>query len=134
MPGRYPRALHPAAQRDEALDLLAALVTVGLIVLIYAGQSGLSRTLLALGFTVFVPGRAIVTNWPRMARWSAVAMPLVISLTVLTLLAMVALWAHVWHPLQLFQAEAWLSLTGLSVGIVRRRRHPSDAGDLQPES
>jgi MYXO-CTERM domain-containing protein len=60
-----------------------------------------------------------------MARWSGAAMPIVFSLAVLTLFAMVALWAHFWHPVALFQAEAWLSLAGLGIAVTRRRRRPS---------
>jgi hypothetical protein len=47
-------------------------------------------------------------------------MPVVFSLAALTLLAAVALWAHYWHPLGLFQAEAAASLAGLAVGLLRR--------------
>jgi MYXO-CTERM domain-containing protein len=124
VPRLYP-ALYPAAQRAEVLDLLAGLLALGLVVLVHEGQSGPPRLLLTLGFTFFVPGRAIVANWPRMGRWSEVAMPIAISLGALTLVAMVALWAHLWHPVALFQAEAWLSLAGLCVAVARRRRRPS---------
>jgi len=112
-------------QVGDALDLLAALIAVGLIVLVYQGWSGPPRVLLALGFTFFVPGRAIVTNWRQTADWSEVAMPMLFSLAVLTLVAMVALWAHFWHPLGIFQIEAGLSLAALSIGVVRRHRHRS---------
>ena len=112
-------------QVGDALDLLAALIAVGLIVLVYQGGSGPPRVLLALAFTFFVPGRAIVTNWRQTADWSEVAMPMLFSLAVLTLVAMVALWAHFWHPLGLFQVEAGLSLVALSIGVVRRHRHRS---------
>ncbi len=112
-------------QVGDALDLLAALIAAGLIVLVYRGWSGPPRVLLALGFTFFVPGRAIVTNWRRTADWSEVAMPMLFSLAVLTLVAMVALWAHFWHPLGIFQIEAGLSLVALSIGVVRRHRHRS---------
>jgi hypothetical protein len=122
MPRLYPGTLHPAAQRNDMLDLGAALVAAGLLVVVYAGLYGPARVLLALGFTCFVPGRAIVVNWPRMARWSGAAMSMVLSLAVLTLLATVTLWAHLWHPLMLFQVEAWLSLAGLGVGVARRHR------------
>ena len=113
-----------AIQQTDVIDVLAGTATVILISLIYEGRSGLPRVLLALGFALFVPGRAIVANWPRMARWSEVAMPMVLSLAVLTLLATTELWAHFWHPLELFQVEAWLSLVGLAVGAARRRRRP----------
>jgi hypothetical protein len=118
----YPGDLSPAAQRAELLDLAGALVAVVLLVLVLRGQPGPVRLLLTLGFTFFVPGRAIVTNWPRMARWSAAGMSMVLSLAVLTLLATTFLWAHLWQPVVLFQAEAVLSLAGLTVGVVRRRK------------
>jgi hypothetical protein len=118
-------------QVGDVLDVAAALLAGSLLGLIYAGGSGLLRVLLALGFALFVPGRAIVTNWPRMASWSGVAMPMVLSLAVLTLLATGTLWAHFWKPLDLFEVEAWLSLAGLSFAVLHRswqqaRRKTSD--------
>jgi uncharacterized membrane protein len=118
----YLGTLSPTAQRAELLDLAGALVAVFLLVLVHTGQPGPLRMLLTLAFTFFVPGRAIVTNWPRMARWSAVGMSMVLSLAVLTLLATTFLWAHLWQPVALFQAEAVLSVAGLAVGVLRRRK------------
>jgi hypothetical protein len=117
-----PAASGRAWQVGDTLDLLAALIAVVLIVLVYRGWTGPPRVLLALGFAFFVPGRAIVSNWRQTADWSEVAMPMLFSLAVLTLVAMVALWAHYWHPLGLFQVEAGLSLAGLGIGMVRRHR------------
>ncbi len=133
--GAVPSETDPSELRlGEVLDLVAGLVALGLITLIVADRSGLPRTLLALGFAFFVPGRAIVSNWPRMAAWSEAAMPMVLSLGVLALVAAAALWAHEWHPVGLFEVEALLSLVGLAVGIVRRRRSRTDAADRQPPS
>ena len=42
---------------------------------------------------------------------------------------MTALWAHYWHPLGLFQAEAVLSLAALAAGLVRRRWNATDDQD-----
>ena len=114
---------HRVTQLDVVLDVSSCLVAAGLLAVSYAGQSGLPRVLLALVFTFFVPGRAIVTNWPQMAAWSDVAMPIVFSLALLTLIATVSLWAHLWYPMDLFQVEAWLSLAGLCFGVARRNRH-----------
>jgi hypothetical protein len=125
---------HPASQLGNVLDLAAGLIAVGLLALFYAGESGLARILLALGFAFFVPGRAIVTNWPLMASWSEVVMPMVLSLALLTLLATITLWAHVWKPMDLFQVEAWLSLAGLCLGIEHRNRHRPGQSARQPES
>lgn len=122
-----------AWQVGDVLDLLAGLIAAGLIVLVYAGWSGLPRVLLALAFTFFVPGRAIVTNWHRTARWSEVAMSMVFSLAVLALVTTFALWTHNWHPLGLFQVVAWLSLVALGVGVVRRPRKRPDTDARQAE-
>lgn len=112
----------PAARRSIRLDLLACAVSVLLVLVVSANSASPARLLLATAFTFFVPGRAIVTNWPRMGRWSAVGSSVVFSLGVLTLLATLMLWAHYWHPLGLFIAEAVASLAGLIRGIVRRQR------------
>ena len=119
---RYPRVIRAVAQWAEVLDLVAAIIAASLIAVIYLNRVGPGRIVLALGFIFFVPGRAIVANWPRMARWSEAAMPIVISLTVTGLMAMVALWVHLWRPLQIFEIEALLSLAALVLSITRRRR------------
>jgi hypothetical protein len=56
-------------------------------------------------------------------------MSMVLSLTMLTLLATITLWAHVWRPVDLFQAEAWLSMAGLAIGVARRARQHEEASD-----
>lgn len=116
------QALAPAERRAEVFDALAVLVTLLLIVFVNAGVSTWVRLLLTLAFAFFVPGRAIVSNWPRVARWSPEAMSIVFSLGVVTFLATVTLWARFWHPVPLFDVEAALSLAGLIISIVRRRR------------
>ena len=126
-----PAALRRAWQVGDLLDLLAGLIALGLIVLAYEGWSGPPRVLLALAFTFFVPGRAIVSNWPQAARWSEVAISMVFSLALLALVATITLWSHIWHPLGLFQIEAWLSLAVLSIGIVRRARRRPDTDARQ---
>jgi hypothetical protein len=114
-------------RRAEVLDLLAILVAVALLLLVFADHRiGVARLLFTLVFTFFVPGRTIVSNWPRMASWSDVGMSIVLSLATLTFLSTVSLWARFWHPLGLFQIEALLSLIGLGIGIARRRRLPED--------
>jgi len=119
----YPGTMPPAARRAEGLHVLAAAVAVALLAMVQENASGLPRILLVLGFTFFVPGRAIITNFPRMARWSDLGASMLVSLGVLAFLATVTLWARFWHPLGLFQAEAVLSLAGLAAGIVQRRRN-----------
>jgi hypothetical protein len=109
-----------ATQLGDALDLLGALIAVGLLALTLAERSGVPRLLLALAFVGYVPGRAIVSNWPRFARWSGAAISMIFSVVVLGLVATITLWAHFWHPVALFQTEAALSLAGLAIGTARR--------------
>lgn len=121
--------IHAAlARRAELLDCLAGLVAIGLVLLILTGGIQPLRLLFALAFTFFVPGRAIVTNWPRLERWSAVGMPMVFSLGSLALTATVSLWLGLWHPMALFALAAAASLAGLGVGITRRRHAAAAAG------
>lgn len=112
----------PAERRAEVYDGLAVLAA--LLLIIFANVGGITwiRLLLTLAFTFFVPGRAIVSNWPRVARWSPEAMSIVFSLGIVTFLATVTLWARFWHPIPLFDVEAVLSLIGLIISIVRRRK------------
>ena len=114
--------LTPPTRRTEVLDLLAALVALALLLFVFASGTGTARLLLTLVFTFFVPGRAIVSNWPRLADWSDLGMSIVLSLGTLVLLATVSLWVHFWHPVGLFKLVAVLSLIGLGVAILRRRR------------
>jgi hypothetical protein len=106
----------------DALDLAAVAVSVGLLGLVAEHASGAPRILLALAFAFFAPGRAIVTNWPRIAYWSEFGMSLVLSLTLLTLVATATLWAHEWHPVGIFEIEALLSVVAIAVGMARRHR------------
>lgn len=117
-----PGTLTPPVRRAEVLDLLAALVALALLLFVFASGTGSARLLLTLVFTFFVPGRAIVSNWPRLALWSDLGMSIVLSLATLILLATISLWVQFWHPVGLFKLEAVLSLMGLGVAILRRRR------------
>jgi uncharacterized membrane protein len=114
--------LTPPMRRAEVLDLFAALIALALLVFVFASATGGARLLLTLVFTFFVPGHAIVSNWPRLADWSDLGMSIVLSLATLVLLATVSLWLQFWHPVGLFKLEAVLSLIGLGIGILRRRR------------
>jgi hypothetical protein len=109
-----------ATRVADVLDLLAVVIAGGLMLIIEAGRPGTPRILLALAFVFFVPGRAIVSNWPRLALWSEAAMAMIFSLAVLSLAATITLWAHQWHPLGLFEVEAAVSIAGLIAGTARR--------------
>lgn len=113
-----------AMQLADALDCLAVVVAAALLAVTLADRPSLPRVLLTLAFACFVPGRAIVSNWPQMADWSAAIMCVVLSISVLCLLALTTLWAHYWHPLGLFQAEAAASLMGLALSVARRHDLP----------
>lgn len=131
-----PRRRKASALAD-VLDLLAIVIALGLAALIYEHRTGAARIFLALAFACYVPGRAIISNWPKFGRWSAVAMPMVFSLALLALFATGSLWLHAWHPLGLFEWEAVVSVVGLLIGVMRRhsqrRRNPFDGMDESPD-
>ena len=118
------RSAGPLGPLRDLLDAAGLAISVGLIGLVIGGGTGLARILLALAFAFFVPGRAIVANWPRFSYWSEFGMSMVLSLAVLTLVATVTLWAHAWHPVGLFEIEALLSSMALVASMIRRHRGP----------
>lgn len=112
----------PESRRAIGLDVAASVIALALLLLVAVDFSAPLRLVLALLFTFYVPGRAIVSNWPRMERWSAIGMSIVFSLGLLALLAMVSLWAGLWHPLALFLAESLASLVALALSLARRHQ------------
>jgi hypothetical protein len=106
--------------RADLMDLVAALIAIVLLVVDFVDRVDVARVLLALLFTLYVPGRAVMSNWPRMADWSDIGMSIALSLGILILLSTTTLWIGFWHPLGLFHLEAALSLVGLSVATARR--------------
>lgn len=124
MPDNDAEIRLPAARLGDMLDVIAVLLSVLSAALVFAGWHGPLRVLLTVAFAFFVPGRAMVSNWPQIAQWSETAVSMLLSLVVLVLLTTVMLWIHAWHPLGLLQIVAGLSLVGLIIGMARRHRHP----------
>lgn len=122
VPRSHPSTSPAEYRLADVLDLLAGVVALGLVVVTLEGRPSVPRVLLTLIFTSYVPGRAIVANWPAMAGWSEVILALVFSLAILCLIAMTALWAHYWHPVAIFQAEAVLSIAGIAFAMGHRHR------------
>ncbi len=108
--------------RSEVLDLAALAVAVALVALISLRITGPLRGLLALAFLTFVPGWAVVANWPSATKRSRVALSVVLSLSITAAAATTTLWLHFWRPLGLFYVEASASAVAIVFGLVRRRR------------
>ena len=116
-----------APVRSEVVDLISLAATVALLALVAFDVTAWPRELLALAFLTFVPGWAIVTNWPSAAKVSRVALSVLLSVAISAGLATVTLWVHVWHPLALFYATALISLAAITFALVRRRTHAPPA-------
>ena len=106
----------------RVIDAACTVVTGALLTLTVVGWVGLARVLLAFAFAVYVPGWAVVTNFMPKTRASRTALPVLVSVTILTAAATFTLWLHAWHPLQVFDIEAGASIALLSVGTIRRER------------
>lgn len=115
---------HSNNRGDRAIDMACAVVTGALLFMSAVGWEGLARVLLTFAFAVYVPGWAIVANCGPRMRASRTAVPVLVSVSVLTAAATITLWLHAWHPLQLFDIEAGVSIALMSVAAIRRERRP----------
>lgn len=106
----------------DLIDVACVVVTVAVAVAVASDQHNAFRSAAGVAFTLFVPGRAIVSNWPSLAVRPQVALCILFSLAVLTLLASLTLWAGYWRPLGLLEVECVAFGVALLVGLVRRRR------------
>ncbi|MGA2306255.1 MAG: hypothetical protein ABSH29_19040 [Acidimicrobiales bacterium] len=108
--------------RDYLIDMGCVAVTVAIAVAVAAGEGGAFRAVVGVVFALYVPGRSIVSNWPTMAARSNVAASVLMSLSILTLLATLTLWAGYWHPLGLLEIECVAVVVALFTALLRRRR------------
>ena len=83
---------------SDLLDVGCIALTALAAVALATNEHNFARSVAAFIFVLFIPGRAIVSNWPEMPGRSVVAVSILFSLALNTLIATVALWAHVWHP------------------------------------
>jgi hypothetical protein len=106
----------------DLVDAVCLVVTVVTAVAVGVNERNPVRALAAVCFTVFVPGRAIVSNWQSLGERSTSALSVLLSLTALTLAATVTLWIGFWRPLGLLEVECAVSAAALVAAILRRRR------------
>jgi hypothetical protein len=105
----------------DIIDMACVAVTVAVSVAVVTNERNAFRAVAAVAFSFYVPGRAIVSNWPSMAVRPHVALCVLFSLSILTLAATLTLWAHYWHPLGLFEVECIAVEIALFTGFLRRR-------------
>ncbi|MGD1012545.1 MAG: hypothetical protein ABR925_08465 [Acidimicrobiales bacterium] len=136
---------HRAASRSAKdrsaflIDAVCAIDTGALLVFTVFGCLGFARVLLTLAFVIYVPGWAITANCELRTRLSRTALPVIVSLVLLTTTATVMVWTHIWQPLALFDIEAGMSIALITLGALRRARattpvqeRPSDT--IAPQS
>jgi uncharacterized membrane protein len=102
-------------------DGAAMVITAALAVMLLVDTTGTVRVLLAVSFLCYVPGRALVANWPAAQARSQVALPVVLSISIVTLVSVVGLWVHVWEPIVQFGVMAAASVAAIAVAMLRRR-------------
>jgi uncharacterized membrane protein len=108
--------------KDDLIDASCVAVTVAVAIAVATNERNAFRAVVGVIFALYVPGRAIVSNWPRMAARSQLAAPVLFSLSILTLLATLTLWAGQWHPLGLLEVECLAVGITLFAALWRRRR------------
>ena len=118
----FVAAPRPRFLEYDLIDITCIAVTAAIAVAAATNERNAIRSVAAVAFLLFVPGRAIVTNWPAVAARSQVAVSVLFSLTALTLAATLTLWANFWHPIGLLEVECVITAAALLAGILRRRR------------
>jgi uncharacterized membrane protein len=106
---------------------------VAVAVAVATNERSAFRAVVGVAFALFVPGRAIVSNWPSLAVRPHVALSILFSLSTLTFVATVTLWLNYWHPLGLLEVESVVAVVALVVGLVRRRRDDARPAGGQTE-
>lgn len=107
---------------SDLIDIACVAVTAAVAVAVATNERSVIRSVVAVIFLLFVPGRSIVSNWPVVAERSQLAVSVLFSLTVLTFAATVTLWSNFWHPLGLLEVECGITIVALFAAILRRRR------------
>ena len=103
----------------DLVDVGAALVTAGLLVVAGLGLTGPPRLLLALVFMSFVPGWVFLDH-VRLAEGTAkFALAATLSLSLAAAVALASLWLHLWHPRALLDLSGALCLFGIAWNLVR---------------
>jgi hypothetical protein len=115
--------------KDDLIDIGCVAVTVAVAIAVATNERNAFRAVVGVAFALYVPGRAIVSNWPRMAARSQLAAPVLFSVSILTLLATLTLWARQWHPLGLLEVECVAVGIALFTALWRRRRVDRPVGE-----
>ena len=122
MPESPVASARPSPPGFDLIDAASIAVTAAAVVTVAANEHNAIRLTAGLIFVLFVPGRAVVSNWPAMATRSHFAVSVLFSLTILAFAATIMLWSDFWHPIGLFEVEAAFSIAALFTAIQRRRR------------
>jgi hypothetical protein len=105
----------------DLLDIACIALTALAGVALATNTHNAARSVAAFVFVIYIPGRAIVSNWPEIAVKSVTAVSILFSLSLNTLIATIALWIHFWHPAAMLEVECVLVILALVVAILRRR-------------
>jgi uncharacterized membrane protein len=108
--------------RDDLVDIGCVAVTAAVALLVATNQRDALRAGAGVVFAIFVPGWSIVSNWPGLAARSRLAASLLLSISILTLVATLSLWAGYWRPLGLLEVECVVVEAALCTALYRRAR------------
>src|SRR5665213_1353792 len=124
---------HTTLAGYDLIDVACVAVTVAVAVAVATNERNAFRSVVAVAFALYVPGRSIVSNWPSLAVRSHIALPVLFSLSILTLVATLTLWAGYWHPLGTLEVECVAVEVALFTALLRRRRADHAGKQVGPE-
>ena len=106
---------------SDLIDAACLAVIAVLTVAVLVDERNAVRVLAAIAFTLFVPGRAVISNWPILSTRSPITASILFSLAILTFVATITLWSDLWHPIGLLEVECVISAAALITAMLRRR-------------
>ena len=106
---------------SDLIDAACLAVIAVLTVAVLVNERNAVRVLAAIVFTLFVPGRAVISNWPILSTRSPITASILFSLAILTFVATITLWSDLWRPIGLLEVECAISAAALIAAILRRR-------------
>lgn len=104
---------HAATTNAALIDVVAALVTIALLVMSALGANGPPRVVLALAFVTFVPGWAVLAVVGPALPGPRLALAATLSLTLCSVIGLGAIWLREWRPGRLLDGIAAASLASI---------------------
>lgn len=109
-------------QMDSVLDAFALVISVALLGFAMLRVDSPVRVVMTSAFTLFAPGWAVVTHWIALRKRARFGASIVLSISFVTIGAILSVWLHAWHPVEIMELEALIVIMSVIWGNARRMK------------